>query len=195
VIDVILASGSPRRRSLLSYIFPRFRVVVPNVEEPEPAGELPEEYVMKVALMKLKAVKEGDVVVAADTVVVLDNTILGKPRDADDALEMLQSLIGRCHSVYTGCAFRVFDAVESFAVLTTVCFRHMDVSFLRAYVETGIPLDKAGAYGIQDPFGAILVERLDGDYYTVMGLPIGELFVRLRSHLPELLPNSYAHGD
>ncbi len=195
MIDVILASRSPRRRVLLSYIFPEFRVVIPNVKEPMPAGEPPERFVRDVALMKLRAVSEGDIVIAADTVVVLGGKILGKPRDASDALAMLKTLTGKCHRVYTGCAFRVFGEVESFFTVTTVCFRHMDDLFLKAYVDTGIPLDKAGAYGIQDPFGAILVERLEGDYYTVMGLPVGELFIRLRSHLPGLLPKGHKQHE
>jgi len=140
---------------------------VPEVRQP---GEAPRDYALRLAQDKACAVA-GELVLAADTIVVLGDDILEKPRDAEDALSMLLRLQGRTHEVVTAVALRadstVFEAVD----VTAVTFRPAREGFLRAYVKTGEPMDKAGAYGIQG-FGAALVERIDGDFFGVMGLPV-----------------------
>jgi septum formation protein len=142
----------------------------PHVPEVRQPGEAPRDYALRLAQAKARAVA-GDLVLAADTIVVLGEEILEKPRDAEDALQMLVRLQGRTHEVVTAVALRtdstVFEAVD----VTAVTFRPAREAFLRAYVETGEPMDKAGAYGIQG-YGAALVERIDGDFFGVMGLPV-----------------------
>lgn len=191
---VILGSGSPRRRELLEQIGIRFEVMVSEKEEVYTAQE-PEEIVRELALMKAKNVAsemsdlemkdsdseaEGIIVIGADTVVVLDGQILGKPSDEKDAFAMLTSLQGREHQVFTGVAVLDFDtegnvSETAFAVKTDVCVNEMDEEEIRSYIRTGEPMDKAGAYGIQGRFAAY-IDRIDGDYYNVVGLPVSALY-------------------
>jgi nucleoside triphosphate pyrophosphatase len=167
---LVLASASPRRRQLLEMLGITVDVRPPHVPEIRRPGEAPRDYALRLAQEKARAVP-GELVLAADTIVVLGEEILEKPRDAEDALQMLLRLQGRTHEVVTAVALRadsvVFEAVD----VTAVTFRAAREGFLRAYVQTGEPMDKAGAYGIQG-FGAALVERIDGDFFGVMGLPV-----------------------
>lgn len=167
---LVLASSSPRRRQLLEMLGITVDVLPPDVPEVRRPGEAPRDYALRLAQDKARAVP-GELVLAADTIVVLGEEILEKPQDADDALRMLVRLQGRTHEVITAVALRadsvVFEAVD----VTAVTFRPAREAFLRAYVRTGEPMDKAGAYGIQG-FGAALVERIDGDFFGVMGLPV-----------------------
>ena len=167
---LILASSSPRRHQLLTMLGIPHRVEAANVQEIRLPREAPGAYVKRLARDKARAVT-GAWVLGADTTVALGDEILEKPVDAEDALRMLQRLQGRRHEVLTAVCLRAdgaeYEAVDS----TAVFFRPADERTLRAYVATGEPLDKAGAYGIQG-YGAALIERVEGDFFGVMGLPL-----------------------
>lgn len=167
---LVLASRSPRRHQLLTMLGIPHRVETADVQELRLPGEAPAAYVRRLARDKSRAVT-GAWVLGADTTVALGSEILEKPADEADALRMLGLLQGRRHEVFTAVCLRA-DGVEHEAVDTTaVYFRPADEAFLRAYVATGEPMDKAGAYGIQG-YGAALIERIDGDFFGVMGLPV-----------------------
>lgn len=192
---IILGSASPRRRELLAQIGADFEVRVSNKEEVYHSN-VPEEIVKELALMKAENVAEelaeenpagtvkSTVVIGADTIVVLDGKILGKPVDEADAVRMLSSLQGRRHDVYTGVAVLDYDEngekrVYNYPVGTAVYVNEMTEGEIRAYVETKDPLDKAGAYGIQGRFAAH-IDRIEGDYYNVVGLPVSRVYRTLR---------------
>jgi septum formation protein len=181
---IILASNSPRRKELLMQIGLSCTVAPADVEESVLPGESPEAYAVRVALDKARIAAEraGEgIVIAADTIVVVGDAILGKPSDPADARRMLSVLSGRGHEVITGLA--VVDAATGrFTVRTSatqVWFRDLSDREIEAYVATGEPLDKAGAYGIQER-GALLVERIEGCYSNVVGLPLSLLGEMLR---------------
>ncbi len=181
---IILASNSPRRKDLLKQIGVDFTSDPADVDERVMPGETPEVYAIRVALDKARvaAARAGaGIVIAADTIVVLNDEILGKPADAADAVRMLTVLSGRGHEVITGLA--VVDAATGRSAVRTsatrVWFRDLSDRELAAYVATGEPLDKAGAYGIQER-GALLVERIEGCYSNVVGLPLSLLGEMLR---------------
>lgn len=181
---IVLASGSPRRQELLRRIgITDFDVVIPHADEACPAGLSAQETVEFIAERKAEAAKAltapDDVVITADTLVFLGDERLGKPRDEADALRMLTRLSGVRHTVCTGVTVRMGDRSKHFTVSTEVYFRRADEEELRAYIATGEPMDKAGAYGIQGR-GALLVERIEGDFYNVMGLPLLPLALTLR---------------
>ena len=165
-----LASSSPRRRQLLEMLGIPVRVVAPNVSEVRRPVETPVDYVERLAREKALAVP-GRLVLGADTTVVVRDEILEKPVDAMDALRMLKKLQGRTHQVVTSIALVADETIHQATDVTNVVFRRLDDAFLEAYVATGEPMDKAGAYGIQG-YGAALVERIDGDFFSVMGLPV-----------------------
>jgi septum formation protein len=165
-----LASSSPRRRQLLEMLGMTVRVVPPNIPEVRRPVETPMDYVERLAREKALAVS-GRLVLGADTTVVVRDEVLEKPVDASDALRMLRKLQGRTHQVVTSVALVADEAIHQATDVTNVVFRRMEESFLEAYVATGEPMDKAGAYGIQG-YGAALVERIDGDFFSVMGLPL-----------------------
>lgn len=179
----VLASGSPRRRELLALIFPSFDLFSPDADETVPpglpAGEAPE------LLARRKAENAvpyagGRLVIAADTLVTVDEKILGKPLGPEDACSMLRLLSGRSHRVYTGVCLRRGVRCRSFTQCTEVTFYPLSEEEIRRYVAGGEPLDKAGAYGIQGE-GALLVEKIKGDYYNVVGLPVARLSRELAS--------------
>ena len=192
---IILGSASPRRRELLAQIGADFEVRVSNKEEIYHSN-VPEEIVKELALMKAENVAEelaeenpagavkSTVVIGADTIVVLDGKILGKPADEADAVRMLSSLQGCRHDVYTGVAVLDYDEngekrVYNYPVGTAVYVNEMTEEEIRAYVETKDPLDKAGAYGIQGRFAAH-IDRIEGEYYNVVGLPVSRVYRTLR---------------
>jgi septum formation protein len=181
---LILASASPRRAELLGRLGLSFEVFPAHIREDWVAGETPEAHAERLSREKASVVAEahpGALVVGGDTVVVLDGTILGKPVDADDAVAMLSSLAGRSHRVISGLAVAFPSGrISSGFMSTDVTFRDFDISFARSYVETGEPLDKAGAYGIQG-LGSALVKEIRGDYHTVVGLPLPLLLDLLRA--------------
>jgi septum formation protein len=179
-VRVVLASGSPRRRDLLNMIGVSHEAMVPGIDEAYLPGEEPRAHAERLAREKGSVVLQrvpGALVISADTIVVLDNDIMGKPLDPPDAARMLRKLSGRRHRVLTAVAVgwqqRVLSGVDEAAVT----FRNLTDDEIAAYIATGEPEDKAGAYGIQG-YGATIVERIDGDFFTVMGLALG-LLVRL----------------
>lgn len=183
---LILASASPRRQLLLRQLGATFLVHPSTVAEDVVPGESPEYLVQRLAFLKANEVRarfDAGVVVGADTIVVLNGAILNKPVDADDARRMLERLSGHTHTVYTG--FALVDVASNFCVCdyeaTAVTFRTLVPEEIDEYVSGGSPLDKAGAYGIQDDFGAVFISRIDGCYYNVVGLPITRLYQALRA--------------
>jgi septum formation protein len=169
---LVLASQSPRRRELLALLGLPFRVQPAAVDETPHPGEAPDVYVARTAAEKARAVS-GPAVLAADTAVVLDGSILGKPVDRDDARSMLERLSGREHSVLTAVALRRGDAAWAVTVCTAVTFDRLDRTRIDAYLASDEPWDKAGAYGIQGLAGAF-VRSLAGSYSNVVGLPLVE---------------------
>ena len=181
---LILASASPRRRELMEKLQIPFTCEVSRVEETVPQGVTAEQTAEYLSGIKAGAVYEGHTgegktVIGSDTVVVLDGKIYGKPADADDAFRMLRELSGKTHRVLTGVTLLSDEGKESFTTATEVEFYDLSDEEIRSYLETGEPFDKAGAYGIQG-YGALLVKRISGDYYTVMGFPIAEIARRLK---------------
>jgi len=172
---LILASGSPRRRELLEMLGLPFGVIVPAVDETRKTSELPDRYVVRVARDKALAVarqEPGAVVLAADTAVVLRaEEVFGKPRSPEEAVAMLQRLEGRTHQVMSAVAVAQGERVEHAIDITDVTFRTLPQRMIEDYVATGEALDKAGAYAVQGR-GAALVERIRGDFFGVMGLPL-----------------------
>ena len=173
---IILASGSPRRQELLRRMgITDFTVRVPEVEESYPAGLSPEETVCYISREKSDAARllcdENELIITADTMVFLDAQRLGKPHDEAEALSMLTALSGRKHRVCTGVTVRQGEKALTRTQSTDVYFREASRQELLAYIRGGEPMDKAGAYGVQGQ-GALLVERIDGDFFNVMGLPV-----------------------
>ncbi len=175
-MKLILASQSPRRKALLEQMgFQDFETIPAQGKEEADLTLPPEEYVERLALHKAREVAanqgEDAVVIGADTIVVLDGHILGKPKNAAEALQMLTALSGRKHLVHTGVAVVCGDEVELRHETTKVTFCTLTQREMLAYIATGEPMDKAGAYGIQGR-GALFIDKIEGDYYNVVGLPI-----------------------
>lgn len=181
-MKLVLASQSPRRRELLSLIQPDFEVCASSAEKIIPDGLQPSEAVMYLARIKAEQVAKthaDSVVIGADTVVVLDGQIMGKPKNHADCVRMISALSGREHEVLTGVAIVVNGRTESFYQRTAVRFLPLTEEEIQWYASLDEPYDKAGAYGIQG-YGGLLVEGICGDYFNVMGLPIASLRRRLR---------------
>ncbi len=180
-MSIILASASPRRRELLSLFHIPFTVRVADIDETMDANARPFDEVARVSRLKAMAVeREGeDVVIAADTIVVCQGKILGKPHSEQEAVSMLSLLSGRDHQVMTGCTVVKGDRVETFTEVTDLHFRALRQKEIEDYVATGEPMDKAGAYGIQGG-AALFCRRMEGDYYNVVGLPVCHLGEVLR---------------
>lgn len=179
---VILASQSPRRRELLSLIGVEHDVLPADIDETFLTEEVPIEHVERLAREKARLVASRhptDVVIGADTIVVLDGEVLGKPASTGEAIATLTRLSGRTHTVHTAVAVSYDDRMVAAVESVEVTFRKMGREQIEAYVATGEPMDKAGAYGIQG-YGATIVERIHGDYFAVMGLPLGRLVLLLR---------------
>ncbi len=181
-LGVVLASQSPRRRELLSLIGVSHEVIPADIDETLHPEEIPIEHVERLAREKSALValrRPNDVVIGADTIVVLDGEVLGKPSHASEAIATITRLSGRTHTVHTAvavsCGGHTASAVES----VEVTFRKLDREQIESYVATLEPMDKAGAYGIQG-YGATIVERIHGDYFAVMGLPLGRLVLLLK---------------
>lgn len=175
-MKIILASASPRRKELLTLAGIEYDVIVSQCEETLPDGITPDKAVEELAKQKAEDVfsRNSDaLIIAADTVVALGNTILGKPKDEEDAFNMLSSLSGRRHTVFTGVCIRTKDKTDIFHVATEVEFYDLTEKEIRDYIATKEPMDKAGAYGIQGK-GFVLVKGIHGDYFNVVGLPLAE---------------------
>ncbi len=177
---LILASQSPRRKELLAHLNIPFAVRVADIDEAMDPAKPPDQEVARVSLAKALAVprEEGDVVIAADTIVVLDGRVLGKPAHKADAHAMLTALSGQSHQVMTGVTVLRGSKSLTHTEITDVFFRPLSQKEIDRYVESGEPMDKAGAYGIQGG-ASLFVEKLHGDYYNVMGLPVCRLWQML----------------
>lgn len=181
---IILASQSPRRQELMKLTGLPFTVRVADVDETMDKSLPVQQEVTRVSRLKAQTIAAGaaadDIVIAADTIVVIDGRELGKPRSEQEALDMLRLLSGRTHEVVTVLSVCKGPRIESEAVVTKVTFRTLCDEELRAYIKTGEPMDKAGSYGIQG-YGAMFVSHLEGDYFSVMGLPLCPLCRMLRA--------------
>jgi len=183
--NIILASQSPRRKQLLEQAGYSFTVVIADVDETNPPGmpgiDVPE-FLAKKKATAIEAHQSPDaVIIAADTVVLLDDEILGKPTDEAHARAILKKLSGRMHQVVTGVCIQKGEDQRSFSVITEVYFRPLTDEQIDFYIDQYKPMDKAGAYAIQEWIGLIGIERINGDYYNVMGLPVGEVSIVLDS--------------
>ena len=180
-LQIYLASKSPRRRKLLKQLGISFKSFSVDLEEEVFDGEHPIQTVRRLALHKSEAasiqVRNG-IIITADTIVVLNKEIIGKPKNEKDAYKILLKLSGKTHTVFTG--FVVKNLSNGKSILdyerTKVTFRKLTSKEIYDYIKTGSPMDKAGAYGIQDDFGAVFVEKIDGCYYNVVGLPLAKLY-------------------
>ncbi len=175
---IILASQSPRRKQLLEMAEIAFEILIADVDETNPpgmAGELVPEFLAKKKADAVSHLVQDATVIAADTIVLLDHHILGKPKDAQHAIEILSQLSGRMHKVVTGVCIRRAGKEVSFSVTTEVYFRSLTNAQIEHYVTHYKPFDKAGAYAIQEWIGVTGIEKINGDYYNVMGLPIGDV--------------------
>jgi len=177
---LILASASPRRRELLASLGVDFRVIVPEVDETPLPGEKPRAFAERLAEEKACAVDAEGILIAADTIVVQGDAILGKPTDITHACEMLSGLSGKAHEVVTGVCVKSSARIVVFSVVTKVIFRDLNQTEIDAYVASGDPMDKAGAYAIQGG-AAHMVRSINGSYTNVVGLPLCELHEALLS--------------
>ena len=180
-MSLVLASASPRRKELLGLFRIPFEIRVADIDEAMDPDKAPYDEVARVSRLKAKAVPAGedDTVIAADTIVVCQGKVLGKPKDGEDAKRMLRLLSGRDHQVMTGVTVLRGARCETFTEVTDLHFRDLTDKEIDDYVATGEPMDKAGSYGIQGG-AALFCERLVGDYYNVMGLPVCRLGMILR---------------
>lgn len=190
-MQLILASASPRRKELLGLFKIPFTIRVADIDETMDETKSPFDEVGRVSRLKALAIprEEGDVVIAADTIVVCEGRVLGKPKDEAEAAEMLSLLSGRDHQVMTGCTVVRGDRVETFTEVTDLHFRDLSRKEIETYVASGEPMDKAGSYGIQGG-AALFCERMVGDYYNVMGLPVCRLGQVLKTAAPEVMEDS-----
>jgi septum formation protein len=179
----VLASKSPRRAELLAAAGFEFTVRVADIDETPRAHEPPRDYVLRVAEEKARAIDadSDEIILAADTTVVLAGEILGKPADAPDAARMLQALAGKRHEVMTGICFKAGTHVTCDLASTAVWFNALDRQEIDEYVASGEPMDKAGAYGIQG-LASKFIERIDGSYSNVVGLPVALVYRHLKNH-------------
>lgn len=189
--NIILASASPRRQLLLKQIGIKFEAIESGINEDLPDGMSPVEHVLTLSAAKAEKVSQGitdGFVIGADTIVVADGRILGKPRDPAEAAGMLRLLSARTHEVYTGFAIvdkptgKIFSDYER----TEVTFRELLNFEIEQYVKTGSPLDKAGAYGIQDDYGAVFISRINGCFYNVVGFPLTKFYLAINNFQKEL---------
>ena len=186
-MKVILASASPRRKELLKRIFPNFDIIPAEIDESIPDDIGIEFAPTYLAAAKAEAIAENypdDLIIAADTVVIFDGEVFGKPTDDQNAIKMLRALSGNTHKVITGCCIRKGDRCTSFSEESLVSFYNLSDSEIDQYVKSGASKGKAGAYGIQDR-GALFVEKIEGDYYNIVGLPIGRINQEIKTILEE----------
>lgn len=198
--QIILASQSPRRKKLLEQIGLSFEVFPSDVKEISSESD-PALMVEELALLKAKDISSnhpGSLTIGADTIVLHENKIIGKPKNKEEAFQILSLLSGSTHVVFTGVAFVKSDknghimSINTFHEQTKVTFSALDEEDLQAYIESEKPMDKAGAYGIQDDLGALFVERIEGDYYNVVGFPLNRFYRELKLFAPEvtLIPHN-----
>jgi septum formation protein len=183
---LILASNSPRRQQLMRDIGFEFTVKVKDTNEDFPEIMPSEEVPAYLARKKAEAFRdemENQIILTADTIVVVDDEILNKPKDTTEAAEMLKKLSGRQHQVITGVCIMTTESTETFIDTTQVFFRELTDFEIEYYIKTCKPFDKAGAYGVQDFIGMVGIPRMEGSYFTVMGLPVHKVYEALKRHL------------
>lgn len=195
-MNIILASASPRRKEILENANVKFKIMASSIEELTLDSESPCQMVMRLAFEKgidIASRQKSDLVISADTIVVLDNTILGKPKDEIEARKMITSLSGRTHQVITGISLINLNNNKKIIdhVISNVKFKNLSEEDINDYIRTKESLDKAGAYGIQG-YGALLVEEIQGDYFNIVGLPISRLSDLLKKHFNI---NLFMEGD
>jgi septum formation protein len=182
--QIILASSSPRRQELMKGLGIKFTILIREVEEVWPQGmpirEIPSFLAdLKADAFSMDEFADGAILITADTVVILDGQVLGKPRDRQDAIEILSKLSGAKHEVITGVCLRSKERSSAFDVCSEVWFRKFSKDEIEWYVDTYSPFDKAGAYGVQEWIGYAGIERINGSFYNVMGLPTQRLYLEL----------------
>ena len=187
-MNLILASASPRRQELLKLFGVPFTVRVADIDETMDPSAAPFDEVARVSRLKAQAIprQADDIVIAADTIVVCEGRVLGKPRSEEEAFSMLRLLSGRDHQVMTGCTLLREGKAETFTEVTDLHFRDLSDKEIARYVASKEPMDKAGAYGIQGG-AALFCTHMVGDYYNVMGLPVCRLYQVLKTMAPELM--------
>ena len=195
-MNIILASASPRRKEILENANVKFSIVSSSIEETTLADESPCQMAMRLAFEKgidVASRKRSDLVISADTIVVLSNTVLGKPKDEKDAKKMISLLSGKTHQVITGISLIHLDSNKKIIdyVISNVKFKDLSEADINDYIKTKESLDKAGAYGIQG-YGALLVEEIHGDYFNIVGLPISRVSDLLKEHFSI---NLFMEGD
>lgn len=182
--QIVLASNSPRRKELLAHVVPNFIVKTKEVAEIYPDNI--QKNTVAEYLAKLKAsvfegeINEHEIFITSDTIVLLGDTIFGKPKDKENAIEILQQLSGKKHEVITGVCFKTANKEFSFSHSTEVTFKELSIEEITYYIDTFKPYDKAGAYAIQEWIGFIGVEKINGDYNNIVGLPVQETFEKLK---------------
>lgn len=184
--EIILASNSPRRKDLLSRLGIDFKVfTLFGIDESYPDGLAPEDIALHIASKKAEAYKhltsDNKLIITADTIVIVDDKVLGKPRDAEDAAQMLRSLSGREHTVVTAIAVSTQHQTMKEAVTTKVTFATLSEEEIEFYIMNYLPFDKAGGYGIQEWIGLVAVERIEGSFFNVIGLPVQRLYKMLQT--------------
>lgn len=203
-MKIVLASGSPRRASILKQLGFSFTADPSSVEEIIEPGKMPEQIASGLAYKKGTSVAgrhPDSLLIAADTIVVLDNEIIGKPSDAEDAEKMLHRLSGNTHDVYTGIVLikTSFDCKiteeKTFCEQTSVTFSKLSQYEIEKYVEKSKPFDKAGSYGIQDDLGCLFVEKIDGDYYNVVGFPVNRFYHHLKTFEPGVAASIFGRQE
>ena len=181
---VVLASKSPRRQALLKEIVPEFSIMLRDTAETYPPTLAGGQIVEHLAKLKASAfdgeLADNQLLITADTIVWIDNMVLGKPKDRSEAIDMLKRLSGRRHTVFTGVCVKTTNKTKVFNVATDVFFRQLDDSEIAYYVDNYKPFDKAGSYGVQEWIGYVGVERIEGSYFNVMGLPVQRLYQELK---------------
>lgn len=182
---IVLASKSPRRSQLLQWAEIPFEIVVQDTDESWPEGMAVEEVPVHIAIQKSLAVQSSQIILSADTVVVLGNEIIGKPVDEQDAVRILLKLSGKTHRVITGVCLRKGNEMLSFADQTSVSFHVLTEEQVRFYVNKYKPYDKAGAYAIQEWIGVVGIKSIEGDFYNVMGLPVSRVVEALKNFPPK----------
>ncbi len=195
MLKIVLASQSPRRKKLLSQLGFIFEIIPSKIEEII-TSNVPVDIVNELSLQKAMDVAtsvSNALVIGADTIVVLNGSILGKPKSEEEAVSILSMLSAKVHSVFTGVSFVItnsdkkISSTHSFFEETKVKFSSLSESEIQSYVASGSPMDKAGAYGIQDDWGSLFVERIEGDYYNVVGFPLNRFYQELKKIEPTLL--------
>ena len=186
-LNIILASASPRRRELLRLITDDFKAVSTNVDETLPTDISPadaSEYLAKIKAVAVES-EPDSIVIGCDTTVICDDKILGKPHSQEECRDFIKMLSGRTHQVITGCALICNGKMISFSEVTDVTFHKLSDDEIESYISTDEPYDKAGGYGIQGK-GALLIEKINGDYFNVVGLPVSRLNIELNKFLRSL---------